>query len=254
MKVMLVVFWITITAVSIGLAGVSGDKIIDGTEARPHSRPYMAYLDIKSLFKRYACGGFLIHRNFVLTAGHCKGRSINVILGVHNLTKPEPSVQVIKVKNMIRHERYNKKKLENDIMLLKLEKSATLTNDVTIINIPNSTQNFRNGTLCSVAGWGKTASSGYGSNTLREVDVTVQEPCKDPKMICARGTGQKGICNGDSGGPLICPDNNNSPLAVGIVSYSDTKCCEENNRNDVYTMVSAYRSWLDNKMSQYPLV
>ncbi|XP_068847073.1 mast cell protease 2-like [Capricornis sumatraensis] len=54
-------------------------EIIGGTESKPHSRPYMAYLEIvTSQEKQVACGGFLIRRDFVLTAAHCAGRMCRV--------------------------------------------------------------------------------------------------------------------------------------------------------------------------------
>uniref|UniRef100_A0A8C0IWG6 Peptidase S1 domain-containing protein n=1 Tax=Chelonoidis abingdonii TaxID=106734 RepID=A0A8C0IWG6_CHEAB len=49
-------------------------EIIGGQEAKPHSRPYMAYLDIQREDKRILCGGFLVAENFVLTAAHCNGK------------------------------------------------------------------------------------------------------------------------------------------------------------------------------------
>lgn len=53
---------------------VSGE-IISGIESKPHSRPYMAHLEIITEHGDVAnCGGFLISQEFVVTAAHCQGR------------------------------------------------------------------------------------------------------------------------------------------------------------------------------------
>ncbi|CAM4646197.1 unnamed protein product, partial [Caretta caretta] len=53
--------------------GAQAGEIIGGQEAQPHSRPFMAWLDIQRGNKHYSCGGFLVSENFVLTAAHCNG-------------------------------------------------------------------------------------------------------------------------------------------------------------------------------------
>ncbi|MBN3289049.1 MCT1A protease, partial [Polypterus senegalus] len=237
------------------LDGVLGEKIIDGREAEPHSRPYMAYLKIQRSEGFFKCGGVIIHPRFILSAAHCSGENITVILGAHDLLKIETSWQKILVKKIIVHEKYKKKTHENDIMLLELWHKATWTPEVQPIKIPDAAVDVQPNTSCSVAGWGKTNNNSTSNKVLREVNVKVQDvnECKaakknnlKEKVICARGTGIKGTCNGDSGSPLICPIKGAHLAAVGIVSFrlSNEKECEDPDRNNVYMKVSAYWSWI----------
>jgi secreted trypsin-like serine protease len=58
-----------------GDLGVSvPEEIISGIESKPHSRPYMAHLEITIGGQKTYCGGFLISEEFVMTAAHCKAR------------------------------------------------------------------------------------------------------------------------------------------------------------------------------------
>ncbi|KAL0151357.1 hypothetical protein M9458_053351, partial [Cirrhinus mrigala] len=43
--------------------------IVNGWEAKPHSRPYMVSVQMKD---QHICGGFLISDRFVMTAEHCR--------------------------------------------------------------------------------------------------------------------------------------------------------------------------------------
>ncbi|XP_043382870.1 granzyme H isoform X2 [Chelonia mydas] len=106
--------------------GAGAGEIIGGWEAKPHSRPYMAYLLIRRGDKTIFCGGFLVSKNFVLTAAHCKGDKITVTLGAHDITKRERSRQVIPVRRQYPHKDYNKKSFNNDIMLLQGDSGGPL--------------------------------------------------------------------------------------------------------------------------------
>ncbi|XP_070262979.1 granzyme H-like isoform X2 [Myotis yumanensis] len=107
------------------LPSAEAGEIIGGHEAKPHSRPYMAYLHIKDK-KEFLCGGVLVEKNYVLTAAHCKGRSISVTLGAHNIKQQEKTQQDILVKRAIRHPKYNKRKGSYDIMLLQGDSGGPL--------------------------------------------------------------------------------------------------------------------------------
>ncbi|XP_039599101.1 duodenase-1-like [Polypterus senegalus] len=229
-EAMLGVYWTAITVVCIGIAGVSGSKIIDGYEATPHSRPYMVYLKYTKGNYMFSCGAFLITENVLLTAAHCIGERMTAILGSHNLNNYEASRQEIAVSRMIPHELYVPGVAQNDIMLLQLERKVMITPEVQPIKFSRDCADIWPGMPCSVAGWGLTFTGGPGSNVLREVDVTIQNICRSEQrfnlrrgtVFCARGPGIKGACSGDSGGPLVCRNRRNEPLAVGIVSFRDT--------------------------------
>uniref|UniRef100_A0A4W2E1K6 Peptidase S1 domain-containing protein n=1 Tax=Bos indicus x Bos taurus TaxID=30522 RepID=A0A4W2E1K6_BOBOX len=151
-------------------------EIIEGTESKPHSRPYMAYLQIVTWDgKQKACGGFLIRRDFVLMAAHCAGRSVTVTLGAHNLQKKEDTWQRLEVIKQFPYPKYEHVGL-HDIMLLKLKEKANLTLAVGTIPLPSHFTFIHPGIMCRVAGWGQTAVNEPASSTLQEVKLRLMEP------------------------------------------------------------------------------
>uniref|UniRef100_A0A9L0IYH4 Peptidase S1 domain-containing protein n=1 Tax=Equus asinus TaxID=9793 RepID=A0A9L0IYH4_EQUAS len=78
------------------------EDIIRGHEAKPHSRPYMAFVQFL-LENKKRCGGVLMREDFVLMAAHCWGRLISVTLGAHNIQKQEKIQQVMTVRQAICH-------------------------------------------------------------------------------------------------------------------------------------------------------
>ncbi|XP_039622718.1 granzyme-like protein 1 [Polypterus senegalus] len=241
---MLGVYWSTTLAICVTLAGVTGDKIIDGKEVKPHSRPYMAFLHIGK--GDLICGGFLIHPNFILTAAHCQSQNINVLLGAHDFSKNEKSQQVIPVETIIPHKCFDNLTLANDIMLLKLKNRANITHAVKTIRIPKRDEDF-SVCKCSVAGWGDTKTNGNSNSVLREVKVRVD--FLSTTHIFERGPGIVGACYGDSGGPLACHGILNMPTAVGIVSYALKGC--DDPQSIAYVRVSAYWDWIQMTIKKY---
>uniref|UniRef100_A0A8D0HHX6 Peptidase S1 domain-containing protein n=1 Tax=Sphenodon punctatus TaxID=8508 RepID=A0A8D0HHX6_SPHPU len=202
-------------------------EIIGGNEANPHSRPYMAYINITTDWGYgFFCGGFLIRDNVVLTAAHCncKVGHIHVSLGAHNISADEWDRQIIRVRRRIPHPEYDAETLQNDIMLLQLEEKANLSCEVGPIRLAHRA--VKKGAVCSVAGWGGT-EPWAGSPTSSVLE--------SPFLQLALNSALAFIFQGDSGGPLVC-----NGKAHGIVSYGS----ENWSPPGVYTKVTHYLSWI----------
>ena len=62
-------------------------------------------------------------------------------------------------------------------------------------------------------GWGKAGSQMEAFNTLHEVEIKVHKTEKPQDRICIDSEGGHGVCNGDSGGPLL--DSNGHVTGIG---------------------------------------
>ncbi|XP_058393378.1 granzyme B-like [Diceros bicornis minor] len=225
-------------------------KIIGGHEAKPHSRPYMVFVQILVKETMKMCGGALVREDFVLTAAHCWGSSISVTLGAHNIQKRERTQQVIPVRRAIPHPDFNHNNMSNDIMLLELARKAKQTVAVRPLSLPWSKAQVRPGQVCSVAGWGSVTPIGPTSDTLQEVELTVQEDWECESRYPGVYSGATQICvgdpkeqkssfKGDSGSPLICKN-----VIQGIVSYGRT----DRTPPAAYTKVSSFLPWIKKTM------
>ncbi|XP_056368162.1 cathepsin G-like [Oenanthe melanoleuca] len=237
-------------------------RIIGGKEVVPHSRPHMAFLKIKfvnqSGIHTSRCGGFLIRPDTMLSAAHCVAKrrivNITVTLGAHNISVREQSQQRIPAARWVIHPKYSPVGYINDIVLLNLKTKAKINKNVKQIAFSGSNEGVTVGTKCRVAGWGRTAVEGRGSDVLMEVELKVQndEPCKQlfhnylrHSMMCVGDkNGKKTTYEGDSGGPFVC-----NQKAYGIVSRGvGTKPFPK-----VFTRISYFEPWIREQLRKFAL-
>ncbi|KAK6326652.1 hypothetical protein J4Q44_G00022970 [Coregonus suidteri] len=191
------------------------DKIVGGYECKAYSQPHQVSLNVGYHF----CGGSLVNENWVVSAAHCYQSSYNI---------------------------------DNDIMLIKLSKPATLNTYVQPVALPSSCAPA--GTMCTVSGWGNTMSSTADKNKLQCLNIPIlsYSDCNNsyPGMItnamfCAGYLeGGKDSCQGDSGGPVVC----NGELQ-GVVSWGYG--CAEPGNPGVYAKVCIFNDWLTSTMATY---
>ncbi|XP_014093603.3 lectizyme-like [Bactrocera oleae] len=263
-----VVFALAIASVSaanldaIAQPGFASGRIINGYEAQKGEAPYIVSLKSGSHF----CAGSIIDENWVLTAAHCLVyNNFEVVAGLHS-RNDESDVQVRKVTSKsqyIVHEGYGGGVGPNDIGLIHIPDGFdlnALSRDgvapVNKVSLPSGKyESTGDGRLF---GWGRD-NSGYLPNVLQTLDANIigYSECKAalPFLapiknvnICSYNVGTTdGACNGDSGGPLVRYTSEGAEQ-VGIVSWGYTPCATTKYPS-VYTSVSAYKKWINEKIN-----
>lgn len=263
MKLLLLINVLAVASVSSGKIeyfpqpGFPQGRVINGKDAAKGEAPYIVSIRGTSHF----CGGSIIDKHWILTAGHCLiYQNYQVVAGLHKRSN-ESDVQIRTVSGrdyQFVHEDFSGDVGPHDIGLIYFEKPFDLnalardgSAPVAKINLPSG--KYEQTGRGKLYGWGRD-NSNLLTDTLQTLDVDIidYKECKDalpksapldPKNICSYTAGKTdGVCLGDSGGPLI----RNTPAGaeiVGIVSWGYAPCATMKYPS-VYTRVSAYKAWI----------
>ena len=217
-------------------------RIVGGSQSSAGAYPFYVQGD--------GCGGSLIWKDIVLTAGHCKGYWNTAWVGAYKYQSTSYGAEKISSTKQIRHPSYDGNTYNWDFMVVQLSKSSSKST----IRLNNDSSNPSGSENLKVIGLGVTSENSYNDPTyLREVTVAnvPASTCagkydgeffSTATMMCAASPGKDSCYGkqqlggfdslshhlvphlprrwtdttiGDSGGPIF----DGSGVQVGVVSW-----------------------------------
>ncbi|XP_071120555.1 chymotrypsinogen A-like [Mytilus edulis] len=242
-------------------------KIVKGDDADIEDHPWMVSFQIRRGGVNYthSCGGAIIDKSWVLTAAHCnlfnyEAKDMRIAAGSSFLSQ---IIEFIAVKKFHVHKDFDTGKnfLQNDLMLLELQKPLKFGSTINKIDLDTNVGHNYTGEVCTITGWGDTDVN-LGGNfpdrlQVQYMPVVTTEYCRSNwtsvwkfplfpeaywnKLICLQDE-DKDSCRADSGGPVVC-----SNKLVGALSFGSNPC--DGISPSVHTRISAFLDWIKDKIN-----
>lgn len=239
-------------------------RIVGGLRASGNLRPFMVFIvTIES-----TCSGVLIGRRWILSAAHCNiQQGDTVVVGASVLFMPlSASVRgsALRVVRTFEPPRFSFEQ-QNVFDIAVAELSGDAPEGAKFMRLNSRRGLPRLSTPVRALGYGRTSEDEMlGMSTLRQVDLKSigTAECRESESmksvptrirpglhLCAEITREQcGICDGDSGGPLIIYQRN-EPLLVGIASSSAS--CDTTQFPALFTRVSGFISFLESTPAEF---
>nr|XP_050035767.2 transmembrane protease serine 9-like [Dermacentor andersoni] len=240
-------------------------NIIGGAPALPGEFPWQVSVrKMSAMGSRHHCGGALLTDRWVLTAAHCVVNSVGrtaspaellVRVGEYDQRRPEGSEVQVRVTHVLPHPGYGR--LQRDLALLRLAKRLRRSGHVRPACLAPASLRPLSNLSCAVSGWGNERTQGTTAYSLNKLRVPLR-PLKEcysiydvpiGKWHLCGGRPGRGVCYGDSGGPLSCQLSDGRWYVLGVASFGSG--CARASYPDVYTRVHHFTGWIRDTIAAY---
>ncbi|XP_063988474.1 trypsin-1-like [Diachasmimorpha longicaudata] len=225
----------------------SGNRIIGGRNATIEEVPYQISLQFAN---SHNCGGSIISKNWVVTAGHCVGGSTNYYSIRAGSSFNNRNGTKYNVTQIVRHQGYNSTDAGipvYDIALVRVSPAFVFSKTQRAVKLFGLGETARTNATSTISGWGRTENGTAEVLQVVTIPIVSKTACDksyqawggipDGQICAAYPQGGKDSCQGDSGGPLTIGGR-----LAGIVSWGYG--CAVPGNPGVYTEVAAYRFWI----------
>lgn len=181
------------------------------------------------------CSGTFITNEWVLTADHCGLSTGDSFCIGTQASNPDVCFDLDEVHS---HP-------QGDMTLAKVNGSAAagLPGTQPIPIFLGSLTDYE-GQTAEAAGYGQQEDGGYGEREF------TAEPIADVSgdEVTINGQGSRGVCFGDSGGPVMVIAEDGTTRVAGALSWGDPDCLGM----DRYTRIDSYRDWVLSFIGEVP--